>query len=319
MKKFYLIIILVFVVNIYSQENGIAFLNIPTDVKNAAMGNVTSVSNESAASLFSNPASLAKVNTLNLYASGRFGFMESDFGVGAFIWKTRNYGAFGFGFINLGIDEIQKRDNLNHFLGNMQSTQTAFYLSYARSFLTDYSVGINIKYASINLNMMDESAKADGFGVELGLLYSLNKNWKFGAFLRDNMSIKWGENHINESPITLKLGSQYSPDIFDGFLVKLEIVQRQKLPMFFNAGMEYNISPNAFISGIALRVGISNIYLESRGLSVSTSKLIENNISYSTGFGIVTSVGSLEFAFDYAFRTHAYLDNMHFTGITLGF
>lgn len=318
MRYLNIIIVLLFAGNIFAQDNGLAFLNIPTDVKAIGMGNVTAVTQETAASLFSNPAALANASTFNVYTAGRFGFMGSNFGVGAFAWRSKEYGSFGFGLLSLGIDEIQGRDENNRYLDDMSSTQTAFYLSYAKSFLSDYSVGMNIKYVSLNLNMIDENVNAGAFGVEFGLMYKY-QNWKFGAFIQDNMTLRWNKKNINESPITIKIGAEYHPKIMKGVVMKMDFVQRQKLPLYLNFGLGYEYFVNNIVESIVLRMGTSNIYIESRNLSISVGELNDNNFAFSAGFGIKSSVGGYGVVFDYAFRTHSYLDNMHFTGVTLDF
>lgn len=320
MKSSIIIFVLLTISLTEAGENGAAFLNIPTDTRSVSLAGATTASDKNIGSIFYNPAGLSNMErSVNLFFTTRFGFFDSRFNVLAAAYK-HSIGTFAIGIISLGIDKIQARDHLNNYLGDMNSTQNAYLLSYSRKILNSYSIGVTAKYVRINFDMINCNESGSGFGLDLGMIYRINSELKFGAYLQDDFNIKWNTEVCDNVPLNFKIGTEYSPGFLDNKArLNLDFTQRHNYPLVMNIGCEYILGFKDILESLAVRIGAANLYIESRDLGVTAAELIESNFSFTAGFGVSTTISNFNFKMDYAFKTHAYLDNMHFTGITLGY
>ncbi len=309
---------LFFVINSQAGDNAAAFLKIPVDAEVTALGDASTAIDSRVSALFYNPAAMATLEKdFNLFASSRFGLLESTYNVLAFAYHSK-IATFAFGWINLGIDKIPHRDSQNNYIGDMSSSQNAYFLSVAKTLLGSYSVGVSLKYVQIGFDLMDEQPVGSGLGLDLGLIYRFSNNLRFGLYLQDNFEIKWSSEVSDKSPLTLKLGAVYKPSFLNkNFGFHADIVQRQSFPLTTNIGMHYTFDFGQVVQNITLRAGVANVYFESRDLSPTASELIGNNISYSAGLGMTFLVADLNVGFNYAFKSHSYLDNAHFTSLVI--
>lgn len=318
MKKLLMIILSLIHLHLYAGENTAAFLKIPIDAKVTALGSAATALDGSAAGLFYNPAGLAFTSRqYNLFISSRYGMLGSSFNTIAFAYKL-GFATLAVGWIHLGIDQIPKRDWQNNYLGNMNSSQDAYFIGISKALFGSYSIGVSLKYIRIGFDLLDEHPHGSGIGLDMGLIYRLSNEIKLGLFMQDNFEIKWNHQVSDQFPLTLKLGAVYLPKFLNSNLgFHADIVQRQSYPIKTNIGLQYVFPFKNVLEKLTLRMGISNVFFESRDLNLNISDLNSNDVSFGAGLGMQFLVADFHITFDYAFKSHAYLDNSHFTSFLI--
>jgi len=170
--------ILFFITSVYWAQNpnlgtsGAQFLNIPVGARYAALGGAVVGMNDDAASVFWNPAGLAKVNKNEIQFSYMRWFDMFDFNSVAAAFYMDGIGTFAISTIVFSMDrmEITTESKPNGTGQYFNAQDLAIGLTYSR-FLTDrFSVGITGKY--VRQRIWNETA--DGFAFDIGTQYRLD-------------------------------------------------------------------------------------------------------------------------------------------------
>lgn len=172
----------------YSNE----FMNIGVDA--AALGMSNSVVSHTADvnSGYWNPAGLVKLedNQLALMHSSYFANI-ANYNYLAFAKPLDDRSAVGISFIRFGVDDILDTTQLIDDQGNINYDRISLFsaadyaltISYARSLPVEgLSYGINAK---VIRRIIGDFAKSWGFGLDLGIQFESNNDWKFGVMARD--------------------------------------------------------------------------------------------------------------------------------------
>jgi hypothetical protein len=182
-----------------AQKNGVApkysneFLQIGLGAEALGMSNSVVAKTDNVNSGYWNPAGLTYIKP-----GWEIGAMHSEYFAGIakydYIGLAKTLddrSTIGFSFIRFAVDDIPNTTQLIDNGGNIDydriSTFTAadyaYLFSYARKLkIEGLSIGGNFKL--INRKIGD-FAKAWGFGLDAGIQYKRNKNWKFGLMARD--------------------------------------------------------------------------------------------------------------------------------------
>ncbi|MFA5403576.1 MAG: PorV/PorQ family protein [Ignavibacteria bacterium] len=240
--KFIRIFITVIVILIYSNSFGQGsgnkyageFLAIGVGGRPLGMGGAfVSLANDVTAGYW-NPALLSKINypQFSLMHDARFGNLVNY-----------NYGAVGFPFgknasigisaIIMGVDDISDtRNALIDLNGNgildpgerldpdritkFNTSDYAFYLTYAKKHSENFSYGANLKI--IRRNIAEESAW--GLGLDIGASYILMNRILLGANLQDITTtyLTWSTGKKEVITPTAKLGAGYMINLWKGVL-----------------------------------------------------------------------------------------------------
>ncbi len=318
MKKTYLLVLFIISTN-FAGENGAAFLKITPSPRNTALGSAATASSGELESLYYNPAGLTNLKrTYYLNLTNRMGFLETSYNVLTAAYHDRSLGTFALGLIGMNVEGIDRRTAGNVYEGEMSTDHNAYFLTYARNIIGSYSIGVSLKYVNIGFDLLRQQVNGSGFGLDLGLIYDLNNNIKLGIYLQDNFNISWAESVSDEVPLNVNIGTLYKMTMFPNTpKIFFNINQQQNYPMSLDLGTEYPFHFGEIIDEFALRIGFSNFYVESRELRASASDLNDNNFSFATGFGIKSNLNVINVNFDYTFKTHSYLNNVHYTGISI--
>jgi len=195
MRQTFLIFVLFCITNVtvgqtrkYSNE----FLSIGVGARSLSMSNAMVANTNDATSGYWNPAGLASMQTEFdaglMHAEYFAGIAKYDYLGGAMKLDTNSF--LGATVIRFGVDDIPNTTDLIDSEGNIDydrisrfsAADYAFLLSYARkSRIPNLNYGANVKIIYRNIGKF---AYAWGFGLDLGLQYSIN-DWKFGVLARD--------------------------------------------------------------------------------------------------------------------------------------
>jgi hypothetical protein len=176
----------------YSNE----FLNIGVGAEALGVGNAVIANTGSVNSSYWNPAGLTKVDKwleVSLMHSEYFaGIAKYDFLGLAHSIDDRS--TIGFSAIRFAVDDIPNTTQLIDNEGNIDYNKISVFTAADYGFLFSYARKLKIEGLSAGGNFklihrkIGDFAKSWGFGLDLGLQYSRNNKWKYGAVLRDATS-----------------------------------------------------------------------------------------------------------------------------------
>jgi hypothetical protein len=255
-----------------------------------------------------NPAGLSKIKytEITLMHDERFaGLVNYDYGAVAF--PSGSKASIGFSVIRLGIDGIpdtrealydaSTSDQMKIYdifnpnaridpnrVTYFNSTDWAFYFSYAKQLSEDFSYGANLKIIRRDMG----SNSATGIGFDLGGRMLLTENLILGVNLQDITTtlIAWDTGTKELISPTAKIGSAYLIDLFGGrfapavdFDVRFEnrryasTTHVGPISADLHTGLEYD-----FRNVVAVRVGYNDVKQLTLGAGIHLPKL---DIDYS--------------------------------------
>ena len=172
----------------YSNE----FMNIGVDA--AALGMSSAVTSHTADvnSGYWNPAGLLKIedNQLALMHSSYFANI-ANYDYAAFAMPLDDRSAVGVSLIRFAVDDILNTTQLIDEQGNINYDRISLFstadygltFSYARSLPVDgLNYGVNAK---VIRRIIGDFASSWGFGLDVGVQFETNNDWKFGLMARD--------------------------------------------------------------------------------------------------------------------------------------
>ncbi len=125
-----------------------------------------------------------------------------------FVYPYGNLGSFGFGWTQLGIDNIPGRDQSGFITQSFSDLQSAFVLSYAHMIGDIFSLGISGKY--LYHSLAGSAAKGNGF--DLGMALYLGDYITIGGAIKNiGTSVTWNTGSKLEEtfPTQIGLGAAY--------------------------------------------------------------------------------------------------------------
>lgn len=195
MKK-YLIVLLLICVSLthaqttrkYSNE----FMNIGVDAAALGMSNAVVALSADVNSGYWNPAGLVHIedNQLALMHSSYFANI-ANYNYAAYAKPLDDNSAIGISIIRFGVDDILDTTQLIDDQGNINYDRINLFsavdygltFSYARKMkVPGLNYGVNAK---IIRRIIGDFASSWGFGLDLGIQFEGNNNWKFGVMARD--------------------------------------------------------------------------------------------------------------------------------------
>ncbi|MEE9168074.1 MAG: PorV/PorQ family protein [Candidatus Neomarinimicrobiota bacterium] len=303
-------------------QTGFQFLSVTSDARAAGMGGAMTTVEAYSASLFFNPAGMARVpNLLDV----RFNQNEwiADIMHNSFSLSFRpgggEYGVFGLSLLSVDYGDIQGTmvaENEQGYVETETFTPSALAvgIGYARALTDKFSVGAHLKSAHQSLGksvipvtdttntLIKNLARATAF--DFGTIYFTGfKSLAFGMSVRNfSDEIKF-ESEGFQLPLTFRIG--VSMDVLDllpektfqSLLVSLDAVHPRSYPEYVDLGMEYTLA-----GMFAVRSG----YLfnrEEQGLTVGVGvqKRLKNiffAVDYSSSpFGVFGNIQRLSLQF----------------------
>jgi len=172
----------------YSNE----FMNIGVDAAALGMSNAVVSHTADVNSGYWNPAGLVNLedNQLALMHSSYYANI-ANYNYLAFAKPLDDRSAVGISLIRFGVDDILDTTQLIDDQGNINYDRISLFstadygltISYARNLPIDgLSYGVNAK---VIRRIIGDFAKSWGFGLDLGIQFESNNDWKFGVMARD--------------------------------------------------------------------------------------------------------------------------------------
>lgn len=225
--------------------------------------------------------------------------------------KPRSIAGISAGIINSGISKIDGRDSQGNKTEEYSTSENQFFVAVGNKFSDKFSLGIAFKFYYYKLF---EGVASNGFGIDVGGLYSVNDAITVSLMLSDiNSKYEWDTGELYGSsgtitkdkfPLLKKLGVSYKltdPNI----LASIEIENSNAGTNYLRLGAEYNL-----IQDLYLRGGIDKFNLSNTGSPVRPS----------LGLSYFYNISSLRFGFEYAFVIEPYaVGDQHIVGLYFNF
>ena len=225
--------------------------------------------------------------------------------------KKEKAAGISVGIINSGVGKIGEYDGNGNKTGDLSTSENQIFLALGKRFSDHFALGIETKFYYYKLY---QDIKANGLGVDLGLLYHINEQWNVAVAITDiNSSYKWdsstlygqdGTNVTEKFPVLKKIGvSYYNKEA--GLLASLEFESSNGETNIIRAGAEYNLIENLY-----LRAGVDQFNL-------SNSDFLPKP---AAGFSYAKDFGGVLIGVDYAFMIEQYSpEDRHVVGLNVNF
>ncbi|MFH1097516.1 MAG: PorV/PorQ family protein, partial [Candidatus Desantisbacteria bacterium] len=283
MKRLLLTILIVAATNTVANASGIG-LKFPPTARSYALGeSLVANSKTGAEAIYFNPAGLSNINLNSLEFSAFDGVSDIAYNSLSYFKNIQPNTGLGvsLGMLNAGEETINELDGSARSISTMKDTYLT--LAAGKKITPDIDAGLSLKIISSNLA---EEYKANGFAVDMGILYSQVWNdlpISIGASLQNiGTGLKY-EKKSNSLPTNIRIGGAVTVEGMEF----MAAVNKDKNGVKIGLGAEYYP-----LSYLALRAGYKTGYAN-QGLSL--------------GFGITRK----NIGFDYAYCPITDLDSNH--------
>jgi len=211
--------------------------------------------------------------------------------------RKKRIAGISLGIINAGVNGIDGRDNQGIKTGDLSTSENQFFVSFSNRFSEKLSVGVGIKFYYFKLY---EKISSTALGIDVGVIYLLNKNISLGATVTDiNSKYKWdtsklygleGNTTRYDFPLLFRVGATYkfnNPHL----LATVEFEHSNAQTNFLRLGSEYNVFEKFFLRAGVDRISISNPDIPARP---------------SFGFSYQKNFNSFDVGINYAFVIEPY-------------
>ncbi len=299
-------------------QTGFKFLYVSNDARISSMAEAgTSLRFGYASSIFYNPAGMASLEKLVDVSFGQTQWIADInymHGALAFAPWDNNYGVFGVSVVAVDYGDFYqtiRSGNSSGYeeLGSYSPTALSFGISYAKMLSEKFSIGANVKYATLTIGTGVTAISASGpvkekfetntVAVDFGVVYKTGfKSLNVGMNIRNfSQEIKFIDENF-ELPLTFKVGMsmdmmdvlQPDQDMHQLFLA-VDATNPRDNKEYINVGGEY-----IFMNTLALRGGYSSF---------------DNNGGFTAGAGVMQEVAGYLLAVDYAYAPFDIFDAVH--------
>lgn len=308
-------------------QTGMKFLSVSVDPRAAAMGDaLTAEDVGSSIAMLYNPAGMARLqNNIHVGVMQAQWIGEIDYNAGTIAFAPQGgiYGVFGVSVIAVDYGDFIgtiRADNDRGYedIGNFSPTALSVGVGYARALTDRFAVGGNAKFVKQDLgsfpvsfddnnNLVNESYDISTVAFDFGVLYHTGFRSLSIAMSARNFSqeLQYEEENF-ELPLTFRIGATMNVLDFTNMntnMHSLRVSVDAERPRDFSeqvkVGAEY-----LFMNTLALRAG-HGWPTDERGVNL--------------GVGLQRDIGTLSFAFNYAYTEFGVFDNVNRLGVQLGF
>ena len=206
-------------------------------------------------------------------------------------------------------DERIDFDALHLYAEEVVDREIGVLLSYGRSrcFADDLSLGGSVKF--VRKSVGDYSAW--GLGLDLAALWQVREGWAWGLSLQDATTtfLDWRNTPTEPREYitpTAKIGTAYTVPVR---AVSGAVTGAMDLQLRFEDETGYSFNAGSLPGDV--RAGIEYWYRDALALRVGSEGLGRSDDPYTAGAGIRIRRLGVAFSFDYAYRSHADLDDVH--------
>ena len=290
-------------------------------------------------SIFFNPAGLAFTKDWGVASGFSTAIQDtSNANIGAYFSNGNDEG-FGLGFVGSAtgnpMTAVPTRELATGRVLPIISTKSSFsssvaILAYGTNvgkyldvpFLKNASVGLSLKGFFQLIESQDENFKGNGFDIDLGMIYPLNRWLKFGLYGQNVLGkdsggkLAWTTGDEEPIPSDYKAGIsaklmgnggllRSAHDLFFNFEVEQSYYDNN-LPLLTHAGLEWHA-----LDYLVLRCGLDQILLSSPAANYSAESDFTAGVGYNYG----------DFGIDYAYHTNGedIANVMHYFSVSYAF
>ena len=259
-----------------------AYLRLGVGVRAIGMGGAFTAISDDASASYWNPAGLARLDRIELNGMYSSLSLDRQHNFAGFAYPFKNIGTVSLSCVNLGMSEIEGRNDLGELNGSFSDNEMAFGFAYAKSISSIVSVGIGAKY--LNHTLADNHAK--GYGFDAGILANVWRMARIGICIQNiGAKMNWDtdSNHEDRIPITGRIGASVStgriPIIFAADLVRYEGLGEMQLCV----GAEYRPMNSIWIrTGYAADEFAAGASIQVRTLQVDYAYAPDRNLDQGT-------------------------------------
>ncbi len=237
-----------------------------------------------ATGVYWNPSGLAYVRQPGITFTNRLQNLGTRLIDMAFAVSASSRLGLGGAMLYYTVDDVPVIDTQAQNIGGLTEKQIALFAGGGYR-IDKTSLGVALRYASHQLKMPEMQTEGTGLGGSLGILYTPTKALRVGVVLDSKLVLQWDDQHTDASPFGLRIGVAYHAvlDLNTSLNLLCDIEQNHQLPLKMHLGTEFVIQdgPHAF----ALRAGLRDILLETRGADIASGILVSTTIKPTFGLG----------------------------------
>ena len=292
-------------------QTGFQFLHLPTSARSAALGGIMNgMRDNSATSLFNNPANLVDVKNIDAAFTNITYIADIKYMTGAVAKNLGALGTVGVYFANLRTPDMVRTENVvdadlgitvrSSDLGTFSAGDVMYGVSFARKITDVLSVGGNL--SRIEEDLAD--LKVSNTNIDFGLYYET------------------GFNSLRLAMVARNFGSDTE---FTGFTDLYGLPQSVRMPINFRIGVGYDVIENlsVYAEGVHPNDGPERLHLagEYKVMNLLSLrggyKMGYDEQSLTFGGGLNFNMSGISGRVDYAFLDYGRLTNVQV--ISIGF
>ncbi len=208
-------------------------------------------------------------------------------------------------------DERIDFDALSRYAEEVTDRELGLFLSYGRTraFRDDLSLGGSVKFVRKSVGEYN----AWGLGVDLGALWQARPHWAFGVNVQDATTtfLDWRNTPTEPREYitpTVKLGTAYTKELA---AISGSLTGALDLAVRFEDEAAEGYSFNAGGMPGDVKLGVEYWYRDALAFRVGSEGIGRADDPYTAGAGVRIRRLGVAFAFDYAYRSHADLEDVH--------
>jgi tetratricopeptide (TPR) repeat protein len=243
-----------FVLTVFSIQAANAKFNKNPGTRAMGMGNAFTAVADDTSAMYWNPAGLDQIGDM------KFHFLHDDLSLDrrfneiSMVFPKVLGGTIGFNYEKFEVNGIKEYVNTNgtdQLVGFFDETETAFKLSYGNQITKWVALGLTMKYLDQGL----KNFSASGFGMDAGMLFTIQERLSFGLTIRDlGSSLDWDGTltaPVEDLPTTFSAGIAYKPRDFITFAMDVE--KNEDMDARTKFGVEF-----WFKDAVGIRAGTDN-------------------------------------------------------------
>jgi long-subunit fatty acid transport protein len=193
-----------------------AYLKMGIGARAIGMGGAYAAIADDSTAVHWNPAGLARLEKDEIHTMHAVMNLDRSLDFVNYAHKLEEGSVWAFSWTSFGVDKIEERAGDNdpngnapgQLLGYFDDTESSFAGSYAWNVKPDIDLGITLKY--LHQTLADASARS--FAMDLGVLYTVNPRFAFGAVVKELASdLRWdtGGDHTDPIPFGARAGMMF--------------------------------------------------------------------------------------------------------------
>ena len=186
-----------------------------------------------------NPAGLSFMNRNELRFESARMFEGTTLNAAGFAVPGSRLPSLGIAMVSLGSGDFERTNEMNDALGSFRESETAYFVTAAKSLSPSLALGVNFKFVQQGL----EDFHAGGFGMDAGAAMHVTPAVWLGASVMNLGGPKLQLRSVSESYPTLMRGGVAMSVLGGRGLLSTEFDHSEGLGSQLRAGAEYWIQP----------------------------------------------------------------------------